>query len=100
MQLIGSTEQEVTGKGAEGEDTYDSQLGQTLFYLLAIQLQTLGSQTSPPPPPPVMGLFMADGNVRLHLTMNATSMQSVQGGALSSVLGQIQAILSMKSEVT
>ena len=98
MQLIGSTEQEVTGKGAEGEDTYDSQLGQTLFYLLAIQLQTLGSQTSPPPP--VMGLFMADGNVRLHLTMNATSMQSVQGGALSSVLGQIQAILSMKSEAT
>ena len=41
--------------------TFDSQVGQLLFYLLAGQLEAVTHRTNPPP---LLGLFMADGVVR------------------------------------
>ena len=46
------------------EETCDSQLGQSLFYLFALQLRSLCHHTHPSP---IMGVFMADGQVSLSL---------------------------------
>ena len=45
------------------EEPNDAQLGQILFYLAAQQLNTMMIYTHPPP---IMGMFMADGNVRTY----------------------------------
>ena len=41
--------------------TFDSQVGQLLFYLLVGQLEAVTHRTNPPP---LLGIFMADGVVR------------------------------------
>ena len=49
------------------EEPYDSQFGQTLFYLLAVQLRSVCFMTYPPPE---MGIFIADGNVMGYLRVS------------------------------